>query len=511
MFSGFYLALLLVLVLLIVPRGLVRVAREERERRAGGRRGSWANVVGSFGAPLVWGVGLAACSTACRSTGTATTPATCSTSSTPTRSWRDSRSCSSSPSTARPSSRCGRRATLRASGAHAARRLAIRSRRRRRALPRLDGRGRDRPQRQGRLPAVLPAALGIAAARARRRCFGSASGPGRSHDRARDRRSLVATLFTSLYPRVMVSEPGLRQQPDGRGRLVVALRAHRDDRGRADRRAARPALPGLDVPRLLAAARRGGAGSPGSERPGRLAATCAPSTRACFAAPARRGSCSASTRRSVSRRRSRPAAGDAARRIVARAFDGASLADVAPTSCCSRSSSQCAACSPGVRGRRAAGGASSVLSELRLALVERRLRTQPAALDGVEAGEIAAAAVHGVDGARGLLRRYLPQVVLACVVPVVVLVWVARIDLESALVMLLTLPLVPVFMWLIGRYTEQRTRRALAGAPAPLDPLPRRRARAADAAGVQPRPRPGARRSPRSASATGARRWGRCA
>jgi len=48
--------------------------------------------------------------------------------------------------------------------------------------------------------------------------------------------------------------------------------------------------------------------------------------------------------------------------------------------------------------------------------------------------------------------------VLAVVVPVAVLAVVASIDLLSAGVMLLTLPLVPVFMWLIGRYTEERTR-----------------------------------------------------
>ena len=47
---------------------------------------------------------------------------------------------------------------------------------------------------------------------------------------------------------------------------------------------------------------------------------------------------------------------------------------------------------------------------------------------------------------------------LACVVPLAVLGWVAAVDLTSALVMLVTLPLVPVFMWLIGRYTEERTR-----------------------------------------------------
>jgi ATP-binding cassette subfamily C protein CydD len=36
--------------------------------------------------------------------------------------------------------------------------------------------------------------------------------------------------------------------------------------------------------------------------------------------------------------------------------------------------------------------------------------------------------------------------------------WIATIDLASAAIMALTLPLVPVFMVLIGRYTEQRTR-----------------------------------------------------
>lgn len=108
-----------------------------------------------------------------------------------------------------------------------------------------------------------------------------------------------------------------------------------------------------------------------------------------------------------------------------------------------------------VAGRRAA---SSVLSELRLALVERRLRAQPAALDGAEGGEIAAAAVHGVADLEAYFARYLPQVILAAIVPLVVLGWVGAIDLGSALLMLITLPLVPLFMWLIGRYTAERTR-----------------------------------------------------
>jgi len=108
-----------------------------------------------------------------------------------------------------------------------------------------------------------------------------------------------------------------------------------------------------------------------------------------------------------------------------------------------------------IAGRRAAW---SVLSELRLALVDRRLRSQPVVVDGAEGAEIAAVAVQGIEGLEGYFARYLPQVVLASVVPLLVVAWVSVIDLESALIMLFTLPLVPVFMWLIGRYTEQQTR-----------------------------------------------------
>jgi thiol reductant ABC exporter CydD subunit len=145
-------------------------------------------------------------------------------------------------------------------------------------------------------------------------------------------------------------------------------------------------------------------------------------------------------------------------RIVAQAFEGASLGDVSfdlALLALTFAGRSLLAWVFEVAGRRAA---STVLSELRLALVERRLRDQPAALDSAQAGEIAATAVQGVDGLETYFARYLPQVVLAVVVPLAVLGLVAGIDPVSAGLMLLTLPLVPVFMWLIGRYTEERTR-----------------------------------------------------
>src|SRR5262245_41654748 len=143
-------------------------------------------------------------------------------------------------------------------------------------------------------------------------------------------------------------------------------------------------------------------------------------------------------------------------RVAARAFDGASPADVSwplgllTAVVVARAGGAWAF---EIAGRRAAG---SVISQLRLELVRSRLRGSPTALDGVQSAEIATAAVSGVDALESTFAKYVPQVVLAVVVPIAVLVLVASIDPVAAGVMLLTLPLVPVFMWLVGRYTERK-------------------------------------------------------
>jgi thiol reductant ABC exporter CydD subunit len=145
-------------------------------------------------------------------------------------------------------------------------------------------------------------------------------------------------------------------------------------------------------------------------------------------------------------------------RVAAEAFDGASLGDLTvPLALLVAAVAGRAGAAWGfeVVGRRAAIG---VQSDLRTELVEKRLRSQPAALDGAESAELATIAVSGVDALETTFARYIPQVVLAAVVPVAVLAVVASIDLLSAGLMLLTLPLVPVFMWLVGRQTEKRAR-----------------------------------------------------
>jgi ATP-binding cassette, subfamily C, bacterial CydD len=102
--------------------------------------------------------------------------------------------------------------------------------------------------------------------------------------------------------------------------------------------------------------------------------------------------------------------------------------------------------------------ATSVLSRLRLDLAARRLADEPTALDGAQSAELAAAGVFGATALEAYFGRFLPQLVLAAVVPAAVILWIVPIDAASAAIMLVTLPLVPVFMVLVGRFTAQRTR-----------------------------------------------------
>jgi thiol reductant ABC exporter CydD subunit len=143
-------------------------------------------------------------------------------------------------------------------------------------------------------------------------------------------------------------------------------------------------------------------------------------------------------------------------KIVAEAFAGRSLAALrSDLLLFALAFAARGACAWGMEaaGRRAAAG---VLSELRLGLLTHRLRSQPTSLDGTSGAEVAAVAVQGIEALEGYFARYLPQVILAAAVPVIVLAWVAVLDPLSALIMLVTLPLVPVFMILIGRYTQRR-------------------------------------------------------
>ena len=102
--------------------------------------------------------------------------------------------------------------------------------------------------------------------------------------------------------------------------------------------------------------------------------------------------------------------------------------------------------------------AATVKSQLRRALTARSLRLGPAWLAGQRAGEIATLSTRGLDGLDSYFARYLPQLVLAVLVPIAVLARVAASDWISAVVIAMTLPLIPVFAVLVGWHTKTQTR-----------------------------------------------------
>ncbi|WP_030857158.1 thiol reductant ABC exporter subunit CydD [Streptomyces sp. NRRL S-37] len=105
----------------------------------------------------------------------------------------------------------------------------------------------------------------------------------------------------------------------------------------------------------------------------------------------------------------------------------------------------------------AAHRASAVVkSELRGRLLERATALGPGWLDGQRTGSLVALATRGVDALDGYFSRYLPQLGLAVVVPVAVLARIVTEEWVSAAIIVGTLPLIPVFMVLIGWATQSR-------------------------------------------------------
>ena len=107
-------------------------------------------------------------------------------------------------------------------------------------------------------------------------------------------------------------------------------------------------------------------------------------------------------------------------------------------------------------GRMTAG---SVTSELRRQVLARSMALGPVGLARERRGELAATATTGLEALDTYFAGYLPQLVLAVVVPAVVMVRILPVDVTTVVIMALTLPLIPVFMALVGWASEAHTAR----------------------------------------------------
>jgi ATP-binding cassette subfamily C protein CydD len=105
-------------------------------------------------------------------------------------------------------------------------------------------------------------------------------------------------------------------------------------------------------------------------------------------------------------------------------------------------------------------GATAVIAEF-----NRRVLTTVAALPprqlSAQRDEAAVLATRGLDGLRSYFTRYLPAVILAGLLTPAAVIVMACYDLRSAVIVLIALPLVPLFMVLIGLVTAERSAASL--------------------------------------------------
>jgi ATP-binding cassette, subfamily C, bacterial CydCD len=145
--------------------------------------------------------------------------------------------------------------------------------------------------------------------------------------------------------------------------------------------------------------------------------------------------------------------------IVSVTGDGADWSDVRDTVVVLAAVFACRALVTWVAEVAAVRASARAKQQLRETTVEHVLALGPAGPGAHSPGETAALITRGIDALDGYYARYLPQLVLAVIVPLAVLLTILGQDLLSTLIIAVTLPLIPVFMVLIGMYTKSQVDR----------------------------------------------------
>ncbi|MFE9959503.1 thiol reductant ABC exporter subunit CydD [Micromonospora sp. NPDC005299] len=111
------------------------------------------------------------------------------------------------------------------------------------------------------------------------------------------------------------------------------------------------------------------------------------------------------------------------------------------------------------QGTVAARAAATVKAALRADLLRAVGRHGPTWVAGRRAGQLATLAGRGLDALDPYFTGYLPQLVLSVTVPLAVLARIVLADWSSALIIALTIPLIPVFGALLGWQAQAATER----------------------------------------------------
>jgi ATP-binding cassette subfamily C protein CydCD len=107
--------------------------------------------------------------------------------------------------------------------------------------------------------------------------------------------------------------------------------------------------------------------------------------------------------------------------------------------------------------RAAFRASAAAKSDLRQAAAARVAAFGPSGLEQRDTGQLTVLLTTGIDALDGYFSRYLPQVFLAVIVPVAIIAVVAGADWVSAALIAVSVPLIPLFMALVGATTRDRT------------------------------------------------------
>ncbi len=107
--------------------------------------------------------------------------------------------------------------------------------------------------------------------------------------------------------------------------------------------------------------------------------------------------------------------------------------------------------------------AHSVAAQAKNTLRERLFKhiyaLGPVYASGEQTGELTQVLVDGIEALDAYFSQYLPQLALAALIPAAILFFVVPVDLTSGIVLLVTAPLIPIFMVLIGNVADHLTRK----------------------------------------------------
>ena len=101
--------------------------------------------------------------------------------------------------------------------------------------------------------------------------------------------------------------------------------------------------------------------------------------------------------------------------------------------------------------------ATRVKVDLRARILAKLAALSPAQAETLQAGKLLNLLYDGVDTLESYFSGYLPQLFKAVFIPVLFLIVIFPRDTLSAVIMLVTLPLIPMFMILIGKWTKRES------------------------------------------------------